>query len=69
MGPAQFGAFIGMEHIFGAPPKRPLKTAEEIKQEEMERNRRFSEESREYFLSGSVFAKAAEKGRGFTPVG
>lgn len=51
--------FLFRDHLFEKPPPEKVKTAEEIKAEELERNRQFVEESKAYFLKDSILARAA----------
>ncbi len=32
-GPQRFGAFVGLPHVLGEPPKKTVKTAEELKRQ------------------------------------
>lgn len=49
------------EHLFEEPPEPELKSAEELRREEIERSRQFVEESKAYLLEHSSFARAARK--------
>lgn len=65
--PRHFGAFLGMPTVLGEPPPETLKTLQDIKREEAERNRRLPEEARQFFLNDSVLARAAKQGGTFKP--
>lgn len=67
LSPRHFGRFVGMEAVLGPPPADTIKTLEEVKREEAERNRRLPEEAREYFLNNSILARAAKRGGSFSP--
>lgn len=63
--PKHFGRFLGMEAVLGAPPPETVKTAEEIKQQEVERLSNLEEETKAYFLEHSILARAAKAGKNF----
>jgi hypothetical protein len=65
--PKHFGVFLGMGGVLGEPPPESIKTLDEVKAEERERNKRIPEESKLYFLEDSILARAAREGREFTP--
>lgn len=65
--PKHFGKFLGMPTVLGEPPAETVKTIEDIKREQAERNRRVPEEARSFFLNDSVLARAAKKGGTFKP--
>lgn len=58
----------GYHDVFGVEPEQ-LKSAEEIRREEIERNRAVPTETKNYFLNDSVLSRAAEHGGSFTPAG
>lgn len=67
MSPKHFGAWLGMESVLGAPPAETMKSLEEAKEEQAERNKHLPDEAKVYFLQDSILARAAREGRDFTP--
>ena len=55
-----------MPAVLGEPDPETVKTYEQAKAEEKERNKRLPGEAKVYFLEDSILARAAKEGRGFS---
>lgn len=65
--PRHFGVFISMPNVLGEPDHETVKSFEEAKAEERERNKTLPDESKVYFLQNSILARAVKEAECLPP--